>query len=354
MRNSVEKWLQNIWYSNQVPPWYLRMLVPLYRAGYKFDQRHSNFEPPKTTASIPLLVVGNISVGGSGKTPLVIALCNMALAAGLKAGVASTGYGRKSSETLMVQAQSDAVECGDEPVLIAIRTGVPVIVASHRQDAIARLRQMNLDLIISDDGLQTAGLHRDIEICVVDGARGIGNGQLLPAGPLREPVSRLQDVDYVVSNGAWLSKPVAGKVAVMTLEGNTLCSLDGTRQLPAAEFFSRQAQTQPDHQVHLFAAIGNPERFFATMRQFDLNAVSNLIKADKWHEHRFADHHAFEAADFNSVPAGAAIVMTEKDAVKCRKLGLENAWYLPVDAVLDKDFVQWYCQQLELLKQDKP
>lgn len=354
MRNSVEKWLQNIWYSNQVPPWYLRMLVPLYRAGYRFDQRHSNSRPAETAAGIPLLVVGNISAGGSGKTPLVIALCNIAQAAGLKAGVASTGYGRKSRETLMVHAHSDAIECGDEPVLIAIRTGAPVIVASRRQDAIARLRQMNLNLIISDDGLQTAGLHRDIEICVVDGARGIGNGQLLPAGPLREPVSRLQDVDYIVSNGAWTAKPVAGKVAVMTLEGNTLCSLDGTRQLPADEFFRRQAQAQPEYQVHLFAGIGNPERFFATVRQLGLNTVNNLIKADRWHEHRCADHHAFVAADFDSVPAGAAIVMTEKDAVKCRKLGLENAWYLPVEAALDEDFVQWYRQQLEWLKQDVP
>ncbi len=388
MRNSIEKWLQDIWYSDNTPPWYLRMLVPVYRAGYKFDHRHSEpdgpganspqsgssslsgrnshdpghgtntddagHDHPGLSPKTPLLVVGNITVGGSGKTPLVIALCNIAQTMGVKVGVASTGYGRKSTETLLVHANSDTTECGDEPVLIATRTGVPVIVARRRQDAIARLRQMNLDLIVSDDGLQTAGLHRDIEICVVDGARGVGNGELLPAGPLREPASRLQNVDYIVSNGEWLSKPVGSKVAVMTLEGHTLVALDGTSQVSADEFFSRQAHTQPGHQTHLFAGIGNPERFFASVRRLNLNASDGAGATKHLHEHRLADHHVFVKEDFESVAAGATIIMTEKDAVKCRKLDLENAWYLPVDAELDEDFTEWFRQQLTNLNRINP
>jgi len=366
MRNSIEKRLQNIWYSDSTPPWYLRMLVPLYRAGYDFDHRKSNSNRsdsksgnsehfhPDATLSTPLLVVGNITVGGSGKTPLVIALCKIAQDMGVSVGVASTGYGRKSTETLKVNADSDATKCGDEPVLIAIRTGAPVIVASRRQDAISRLRQMNLDLIISDDGLQTAGLHRDIEICVVDGTRGIGNAQLLPAGPLREPAGRLQQVDRIVSNGEWTSMPDDCNISQMDLVGDSFCSLNGLLKLSAVEFFWQHLKGQVDRSVHMFAAIGNPDRFFKAVRQLDLKASQYSRKAEHWHEHRFADHHTYEAADFDAIPNGATIVMTEKDAVKCRKLKLENAWYLPVDAELDDDFVQWYCQQLKLLKQDKP
>lgn len=381
MRNSIENWLQSIWYSDSSPPWYLRMLVPLYSAGFKFDHRQSrsnksnssnpNFsnrnsgnrdsgsdisspEHLEANSVAPLLVVGNITVGGSGKTPLVITLCKIALEMGLNVGVASTGYGRKSTETLTVQADSNPSECGDEPVLIAIRTGVPVVVARLREEAVAQLKQIELDLIISDDGLQSAGLQRDIEICVVDGARGLGNGYLLPAGPLREPASRLHEVDYVVSNGDWPSKPTDVNAGQMMLVGRMLYSIDGSEQVTLDEFFNRQAQQQTALSIHLFAGIGNPERFFKAVRQLNLGTSGESASAPNWHEHRFADHHAFKAEDFALVADGAPIVMTEKDAVKCRKLGLNNAWYLPVDGALDEQFVQWFCQQLKLLKQDKP
>jgi tetraacyldisaccharide 4'-kinase len=175
---------------------------------------------------------------------------------------------------------------------------------------------------------------------------------LLPAGPLRESASRLQDVDFVISNGDWPSKPANIKTGSMALEGQALYPLEGSGLRSSAELFSAQSQQHPARQVHVFAGIGNPDRFFNALWLLNQKAPGESVAAENWHQHRRPDHHTYQKTDFENVPGGAIIVMTEKDAVKCRKLGLDNAWYLPVDAVLDTDFVQWYGQQLELLKQD--
>lgn len=348
MRTGVEQWLLDIWYQRPRPPWYLRMLVPAYRAGFAFDHKNSRNKVASTTAGAAVIVVGNITVGGSGKTPLVLALSQLAHDMQLRVGIATTGYGRQSDQTLTVQADSDPSICGDEPVLLSTRTHAAVVVAKRRADAIAELNKMGVDLIISDDGLQTAGLRRDLEICVVDGARGLGNGHLLPAGPLRESKQRLQEVDCIVSNGAWNGVTLPVEPYVMRLAGTTLHSLDGAQVLPVSAFI----QQQQGRTVHAVAAIGHPERFFKSLRELETDSAESAAGKIAWQEHKFADHHAYTFSDFDDINGADLIVMTEKDAVKCRKMALKNAWYLPVEAQLSEAFLDWFRQQLLQLKVD--
>lgn len=326
MRAEIEKWLVLHWYGAGQPPWFLRVLEPLYRLAYQRIQNNAQSAADRFHPGLPLIVVGNINAGGSGKTPLVIRLCELAIELGLKPGIASTGYGRTSRQTLIVHADSDTRSCGDEPVLLAQRTALPVVVASRRIDALKKLSGMGLDLLVSDDGLQQADLDRDIEICVVDGTRGLGNGHLLPAGPLREPAGRLGQVDYVVTNGEWPGRPAGLEVNVMELRARVVRSLDDSKEYPV-EDFRHYLDGKPAHAI---AAIGNPERFF---RMLDMLGI-------KANQQGFPDHHAFTRTDFNSATTGSAIIMTEKDAVKCRSLGLHNAWYVPVVTSLSGAFEQ--------------
>ena len=340
MRAVIESWLLRNWYDPRRPPWYLRMLVPVYRAVYQRIQKNSQAGSRVYRPGLPLIVVGNITAGGSGKTPLVIRLCQIALDMNFRPGIATTGYGRKSRDTLVVHADSDARICGDEPVLLALRTGVPVVVAAHRLDAVKRLNKMDLNLLISDDGLQQADLDRDIEFCVVDGERGFGNAYLLPAGPLREPADRLSQVDHVVTNGEWVGRPGNLKVNVMQLRARVVRSLDD-----ATEYSVEQYRYQNTvNETHAIAGIGNPERFFRMLESLGIEAES----------HRFADHHSFTREDFDSIRSGSAIIMTEKDAVKCRSFGLKNAWYVPVDTCLSDEFEGLLRDQLsKLMKENR-
>jgi len=332
MRNGIENYLLKHWYSAHDPPWFLRMLEPVYRAAYRNAQNKQKAVFDDTRSSVPVVVVGNITAGGSGKTPLVIALCQMARDLHLKVGIASTGYGRQSRATILVQPDSDSKTCGDEPLLLAQRCGVPVVVAVYRTEAVRTLEEMGIELVISDDGLQQADLKRELEICVIDGSRGLGNGHLLPAGPLRESADRLALVERVISNGSWAEKPGDLDVSLMTLEAMLIHSLDDTTVLTLSEF----QQRHEDAAVHAVAAIGNPERFFKLLTRHGIDHIP----------HRFADHHGYAKQDFSAMANAAAIVMTEKDAVKCRRLGLENAWYLPVDALLTEEFQDWFKNKL--------
>jgi tetraacyldisaccharide 4'-kinase len=338
MRSGIENWLLSHWYGASRPPWYLRMLVPLYRAAYQRRQKRGQSAAEMFHSSVPLVIVGNITAGGTGKTPLVIRLCEIAIEMNLKPGIASTGYGRQSRDTLLVEADSDTRTCGDEPVLLALRTGVPVVVASKRREAVQRLNEMKLDLIISDDGLQQADLHRDIEFCVVDGQRGIGNAYLIPAGPLRESAERLRQVDHVVTNGHWNAKPDDVDVSEMHLRASVVRSIDGDTEYEVEEFRQKHTGTR----LHAVAGIGNPARFFNMLvgMGFDVEP------------HGFPDHHNYTNVDFDSLATGSAIIMTEKDAVKCRSLKLENAWYVPVETHLSAEFEDIFKQQLtKLVKQ---
>jgi len=339
MRARLENWLLRHWYSNRQPPWYLRLLEPLYRAAYQRNQKHKQAGGGVYHSNLPLIVVGNITAGGSGKTPLVIRLCQLAIDGNLKPGIASTGYGRQGKDTLIVDAHSDTLRCGDEPVLLAQRTGVPVVVAAYRPDAVKKLNEMDLDLIFSDDGLQQVDLGRAMDICVVDGARGLGNGHLIPAGPLRESAARLAQVDHVISNGEWPDKPGDVNVNIMNLQANVVRSLDDATEFPVDDFRQRCTGTQ----LHAVAGIGNPQRFFRMLEALDFKAGSQ----------GYSDHHQFTREDFTSIKAGTTIIMTEKDAVKCRSLGLENAWYVPVETHLPDKFEQVFKQQLLTLVKNK-
>lgn len=330
----IQSRLQEIWYGGREPGLLLRSLEDVYRRSLGARRARELQRRARDLEARPIVVVGNINVGGTGKTPLVIRLCELLRGAGLKPGVVSRGYGRRSKGQLRVTADSPPHESGDEPVLIARRGQVPVVVDADREAAARAVFAAGADIVIADDGLQRWRLPRDIEICVMDGQRGFGNGHLLPAGPLREPVTRLQEVDYLVcTNGPPVAQP--GRDCIpMHLEPATFCALECDQELPVADTLERLAgQT-----VFAVAGIGFPQRFFDSLASLGL-------KPD--HLRAFDDHHAFTAEDFKDM--GGAIVMTEKDAVKCTGLGLANAWYLRVDASLPEAFEESLatrCRQL--------
>ena len=248
---------------------------------------------------VPVVVVGNISVGGTGKTPLVLWLVDRLREAGYRPGIISRGYGGSSKCPRAVQAASDATVCGDEPVLMARRSGCAVWIGKDRPAAANALLAANpgCNIIVSDDGLQHYRLARDFEIAVVDGERGHGNGWMLPAGPLREPLSRLNTVDAVVVRGIATAATLASQPCfTMTLEPTGLRNLRDRRHLPAD---SLQGQ-----RVHAVAGIGNPQQFFDTLTQLGLTHTP----------HAFSDHHAFTAADLQFDECDA-VVMTERRAL---------------------------------------
>lgn len=288
-------------------------------------------------AAVPVIVVGNISAGGTGKTPLVIALTKALQQAGYQPGVVSRGYGSQAPHyPFMVSADSDAVAAGDEPLLMAQRSGVPVVIDARRKNAVQHLlANSDCNIIIADDGLQHYALQRSIEIVVVDSARGFGNRLLLPAGPLRETVSRLTAVDYVISNGGGLSDLLPPRsnglpTQEMQLKASQLTNIVSGQTLAIEQW------AEPK-QVHAVAGIGNPQRFYNTLRQLGFTPI----------EHSFADHHPFSPGDLQ-LGDDLPIIMTEKDAVKVARLNPpDNCWFLPVEAVIDEAFYTAIVAQLQ-------
>lgn len=277
---------------------------------------------------IPVIVVGNLTAGGSGKTPLVLWIVELLKEHRWKPGIVSRGHGgsmaAKGGAAREANIASDPAEVGDEPILLARRSGCPVWIAPERVAACRALREQHpeCDVIVTDDGLQHYALGRDIEICVVDG-RGFGNGFLMPAGPLREPRSRLRSVDAVVRHGA------AGQDGyAMTLEGDQLVRMLDAKDMRPAKSFAGQ-------KVHAVAAIGDPKRFFLQLASFGLKPVP----------HPFPDHHPFRADDLAFGDA-LPVVMTEKDAVKCKRFAQANHWVFPVNASLDPAFGRWLLEKL--------
>lgn len=320
MRAQVEARLNRIWYGDQPVPFWLNALVPLYRAANRLDRWWQQRHQPDDLGAACIVVVGNLSVGGSGKTPLVIRLCQLLRQAGFRPGVISRGYGRREKGLRLASPVSSPAVVGDEPLLIAQRAGVPVIVARDRCEAARTLLRQQVNVIVSDDGLQHYRLPRDLEICVIDGKRAFGNGRLLPAGPLREPPKRLQSVDYVVVNGDCPALADQYDLIPMTFAAGLLRSLDGSQSWRLSQFKGCR--------VNAVAGIGNPQRFFDTL------ALAGI----KVNKHVFPDHHAFRTEDFTVMDPSLPVLMTEKDFVKCRTLKLKNAWYLSVDAVLPTEW----------------
>ncbi|KFC09131.1 tetraacyldisaccharide 4'-kinase [Trabulsiella guamensis ATCC 49490] len=324
--------ISRIW-SGESPLW--RLLLPLswlyglvsglirlsYRLGLKTSWR----------APVPVVIVGNLTAGGNGKTPVVIWLVEQLHQRGIRVGVVSRGYGGKAAHyPLLLSENTSTAEAGDEPVLIFQRTGVPVAVSPVRRDAVsALLEKHDLQLIITDDGLQHYRLARDMEIVVIDGVRRFGNGWWLPAGPMRERASRLKTVDAVITNGGVAH---AGEIAMQLRPGKAINLLTGEQRDP------RELT-----QVVAMAGIGHPPRFFATLESCGVKAVKTVA---------LADHQALVASEVDALlESGQTLIMTEKDAVKCRAFARENWWYLPVDACLDDDRAQPLLQALVALTQ---
>lgn len=304
-----------VWHILLIPVSWLFLLISLLRrALYRVGCLSTQQLP------VPVIVVGNINVGGTGKTPLVIWLAEQLKLAGYHTGIISRGYGGSAKQVREVSAHNLPTEVGDEPVLIAKRTNSPVFVNANRIEAAKALLTAHpeCNIIISDDGLQHYRLHRDVEIVVVDGAKGFGNQALLPAGPLREPVSRLLSIDALVINGAqtFNSDALPDARFQMQLESGAFYNLlDPAQQCDANTFYNKQ--------VIAIAGIGNPTRFFLQLQNLGVH----------FQPHAYADHHAFTAQDFQSFNADI-VLMTEKDAVKCQAFAQPNFWVLPVDAVI--------------------
>lgn len=275
--------------------------------------------------NLPLVVVGNISVGGAGKTPLVARLVELARQAGYRPGVIARGYGGQATDwPQRVGADSDPSQVGDEPVMLARRCGCPVVVGPDRIAAARLLAETGeCNVILSDDGLQHYRLRRDLEIAVVDGFRRFGNGACLPAGPLRELPSRLRQVDFAVGNGAAREGEY-----LMALSGDTALNLRDPSISAALGAFRKSA-------VRAVAGIGDPWRFFNHLRHARLRLV----------EHPLPDHHRFRAEDLRFAE-DLPILMTEKDAVKCRGFAQDNVWYVPVSAQLDPEFEDQWLKRL--------
>lgn len=293
----------------------------LYRLGLKRVWR----------APVPVVVVGNLTAGGNGKTPVVIWLVEQLQKRGIRPGVVSRGYGGKAVQyPLLLTAETVTAEAGDEPVLIFQRTGAPVAVSPVRSDAVqALVAKHAVQIIITDDGLQHYALARDKEIVVIDGVRRFGNGWWLPAGPMRERASRLKSVDAVIVNGG---EAKAGEIPMRLLPGMAVNLVTGERrsvsQLPA---------------LVAMAGIGHPPRFFATLEQCGARLEKRVP---------LADHQALVEGqlDLLTVP-GQTLIMTEKDAVKCRAFAKENWWYLPVDAELSGEQPEQLLKELIALVQ---
>lgn len=319
--------IARIW-SGESPLWLL--LLPLswlyglvsgairlcYRLGIKKAWR----------APVPVVVVGNLTAGGNGKTPVVIWLVEQLRQRGVRVGVVSRGYGGKAERyPLLLDQQTTTEQAGDEPVLISQRTGAPVAVSPVRSDAVkALLAAHDLQLIVTDDGLQHYRLARDKEIVVIDGVRRFGNGWWLPAGPMRERASRLRSVDAVITNGG---EARAGEIPMRLQPGLAVNLKSGERRpvnaLPA---------------VVAMAGIGHPPRFFQTLTDCGV-AVEKSVA--------LADHQALSYAQVSEfIQPGQTLVMTEKDAVKCRPFADDNWWYLPVDAHLAGDKPERLLQEL--------
>ena len=329
-----------IWYQSKLHPLFT-LFLPLSALVARVARRRlTDFKQnPPPPLSVPVIVVGNMTAGGTGKTPLVASLVSRLQAKGYKPGIISRGYASgKNSQPLIVKADSDPRLGGDEPVMLAGLTGVPVVVDPERKRGVEYLLQhSDCNIVISDDGLQHFRLHRDIEIVVVDGNRMFGNGHCLPVGPLREPLERLGEVDFLVCNGKpadslpnslpnSLPKGLRHAPATMNLVAAPLRPVSGKVQAS----FPGIGET-----VYGVAGIGNPERFFLTLEGLGYGVA----------RHPFPDHHAFVADDL-SFQEGRAVIMTAKDAVKCRSFAQDNWWYLPVEAQLPESFWDAFFKRL--------
>jgi tetraacyldisaccharide 4'-kinase len=311
---SVQSWLNRIWYDRATPPWWLLPLSLTYGAvagsrRFLYAKRLRR----ATRLSCPVVVVGNLSVGGTGKTPLVCWLVARLQSLGFQPGVVTRGYGGSSGSVRIIGSSDDPRVVGDESILLARRTRVPVAVGRDRPAAAQLLVNAGCNVIVSDDGLQHYALARDCEIVVIDGDRRFGNGWLLPAGPLRETPARLTAADAIVVNGG---RALLDGALSMRLEAKGALALVGGGHKTLDDFAGLG--------VHAIAGIGHPERFFNMLRAHGIEVTG----------HPFPDHANLQSSDI-SFDGNRPVLMTEKDAVKCERLAGPRHWYVPVTATFD-------------------
>jgi len=321
-----DKSLNAIWYGTAKPALWLRALSGVFKAvGRLRRDMYASGLLSRVRLRVPVVVVGNITVGGAGKTPLVIAMIQALRARGFNPGVISRGYAGTGAALLTVDERSSPLSVGDEAALVFQTTQVPFVVGRNRvQAGRVMLERTAVDVIISDDGLQHYRLQRDVEICVIDGERRFGNGYVLPAGPLREPKERLENVALRVCNGgAALSNEIA-----MHLSGDEAISIaDPQQRRPLRDFAGQR--------VHAVAGIGNPERFFAQLRALGIEVIPRA----------FDDHFPYAEKDLD-FGDGLPVLMTSKDAIKCAAYSRLDLWSVPVRAELPESFFDTVAQHL--------
>lgn len=308
----ITNWLNQKWYSKNIFSilllpfsWIYSVIIFIRRQLYCLNILKScSFE-------VPIIVIGNITVGGTGKTPLVIALANFFKKNHYKPGIVSRGYGRTSRHPAFIPgAGISPAQLGDEPILIAQKTHCPVVVDHNRCRAVETLlKQYNCDIVISDDGLQHYALNRDIEIAVIDGQRRLGNNYCLPAGPLRESKKRLSAVDFIAVTGE--IEQGEYPIHIMT---QSIYNLVNPEQI-----LDVKTLQEP---VHAVAGIGNPQKFFKSLRQLGITYIPHI----------YPDHYLYQQSDFNFLD-DSIVIMTEKDAVKCQEFADHRYWCLPIEAM---------------------
>jgi len=341
--------IEKVWFKNHPAKYYLvPLLLPLTGLFYLLSSARrlafrlglmKSYQIDKT-----VIVVGNIGIGGNGKTPVVLHLVELAKTLGLKPGVISRGYGGTAEiYPYLLDNNSTTSQAGDEPILIYQRCNVPVVVGADRVANAQMLVELGCDIIISDDGLQHYRLKRDLDIIVIDGKRQFGNGLLLPAGPLREGVWRLQQADMLIYNG---SKPNELAITnnnsslLMKLAASEVIHIKTGKKLPLTTFL-KQWQN-----INAVAGIGDPQRFFDTLQTLGFH----LMK-----QQGFVDHKSFTVDDFNQFnqfnhfKVILPLLMTEKDAVKCRAFAQDNWWYLPVNALFSEQDEHVIRQKIQVI-----
>jgi len=327
------------WFGDASVPVWARLLAPVYAGVTALRRRlYRGGLLRRRKVEVPVVVIGNLAAGGAGKTPLTIAVVQKLREAGWRPGVASRGYGRQDEATpRWVTAETAPAEGGDEPVLVARRLAVPVRVDRDRAAAARALAEAGCDIVVCDDGLQHYRLARDVEIEVIDGSRRYGNGQMLPAGPLREPVERGRCCDFRVVNLGHGNGQAQGQGG--TGFGEWPMHLQARAALPIAGGRPRALASYIGIRVHAVAGIGNPQRFFDMLRTLGVGVVP----------HAFADHHAYRPEDLqfgNDLP----VLMTEKDAVKCAPFADARCFCVPVDAELPAAFWVALLDRLDRLR----
>ncbi|NOQ65165.1 MAG: tetraacyldisaccharide 4'-kinase [Methyloprofundus sp.] len=319
MKKLIAKFLNEAWYKDHFVGTFLMPFSFMYTDAMRFRRwMYKHGHKPVTKLPVPVIIVGNITVGGTGKTPLVIYLAQQLKAQGFKPGVISRGYGGESEVwPQKVTLESDPLKVGDEPLLLVQYSGCPVAVGPVRADSARLLLETEAcDVIISDDGLQHYALDRDIEIVVIDGVRRFGNNFCLPSGPLREPQERIREVDFVICNGG------------VAEEGEILMQLEGAY---AVNMQTQERKLLTDFKglkCHALAGTGNPQRFFDSLSKLEIDCQT----------HSFPDHYIYTAKEI-AYKGADAIFMTEKDAVKCVSFATEQHWFVPVEAKVQVSFV---------------